>query len=332
MIAIQPKTTFIYTHHHDVEFELGREDIGPGENVLKERSLLAVNNRLHDELCDACSAELPSDPSEAHACEECVTAIFCSQDCLEQAMGSYHPAVCGNEDFEAINKDVEAKDASDALYGLLLGRAIAMAETQDVHPLDLIEVAYLWGDYTPVDETPSAFPPDFKQRARTLPWSFEHNIANPIHMLTMLDLDIFSTVDKYDFWILNTLFAKFRGVANARMNARTGRPEVAASHYRWCLANHSCAPNVTWEWGGEIKLWVRDGEKGEVVKWGEGRCASDGRWRGGIKAGDEILNHYCDVGLNVEDRREWAAGALGGMCMCERCVWEADHEAAVSQP
>lgn len=44
---------------------------------------------------------------------------------------------------------------------------------------------------------------------------------------------------------------------------------------------------------------------------------------GGIKAGEEILNHYCDVDLPVQQRREWAHGSLGGWCMCERCRDEA---------
>ncbi len=141
--------------------------------------------------------------------------------------------------------------------------------------------------------------------------------------------------------------AKYRGVASAKMNPRTGMPEVCAVHWRWCLANHSCAPNVRWEWpasksneaskevrseegeeeeekeeeekeeeeGGCMALVVRGGD--EVVQWGPRRTRE-----GGIKKGQEILNHYCDVDLPVEARREWAAGALGGVCVCERCVWE----------
>lgn len=42
----------------------------------------------------------------------------------------------------------------------------------------------------------------------------------------------------------------------------------------------------------------------------------------GIRADEEILNHYCDIGLDVKQRRGWARGALGGLCLCERCVWE----------
>ena len=133
------------------------------------------------------------------------------------------------------------------------------------------------------------------------------------------------------------------------MNERTGVPEVAGVHWLWSLANHSCAPNVKWEWErGGMGFVSRGG--GEVVRWGPGRhqeqqpspppppheqpreqgeeegveddTEEQGRWKGGLAAGEEVLNHYCDVDLDVLARREWAVGALGGWCLCERCVWE----------
>lgn len=70
---------------------------------------------------------------------------------------------------------------------------------------------------------------------------------------------------------------------------------------------------------------ARGGE--EVVRWG-GKKDEDGNEarRGGISKGEEVLNHYCDVELPVGTRREWAVGALGGVCVCERCVWEEGQE------
>ena len=61
-----------------------------------------------------------------------------------------------------------------------------------------------------------------------------------------------------------------------------------------------------------MRLWCREKRVGGL--------------RGGIKAGEEILNHYCDVDLKVQERREWARGSLGGWCMCERCRREAAVE------
>lgn len=97
------------------------------------------------------------------------------------------------------------------------------------------------------------------------------------------------------------------------MNSSTGHPEVAAIHPLWCLANHDCDPNVQWEWGARMHLWCRD----KRILHHE----SDG-----IEAGEEILNHYCDINLNVRERREWAQGSLGGWCQCDRCRQETKAE------
>ncbi|KAL8767974.1 MAG: hypothetical protein Q9209_005645 [Squamulea sp. 1 TL-2023] len=294
-----------------------KEDIAPHETVLQERSLLTANNRLHDPLCDACSAPLPpisTFQEPLPTCPECDDIIFCSETCYSLATTLYHPAVCGKPDLEAIAKDPSPLAATNALYLLLLGRTYALAETQNIHPLDLTETKYLWGDFTP-----PSLPGQEQEHARQLPFTFEDNILAPLHLLMKMDIDIFASLATTDTWIISTLFAKFRGVASARMDPRTGMPEVCAVHPMWCLANHSCAPNVKWEWSGDIKFEARGGE--DVVRWGD----DDGK-EGGIKKGEEVLNHYCDIDLMVKERREWAAGALGGNCVCERCMWEEAEE------
>jgi hypothetical protein len=296
-----------------------KEDIEPGETVLFEHSLLAANNRLKETLCDACSTELPplADNSPVVGCPECDDIMFCNEECLTRAQEEYHPAVCDKE-VETVAKDVDPKEKTSALYLHLLARSLAMAATQEVHPLELSEVKYIWGDFLPsranaVPHSLNAPPPPIW----TLPFSFQYNIAGPLHVLEKMDIDIYTTLADYDLWVLNTLYSKFRGTASARVNYRTGHPEVAAVHPLWCLANHDCDPNVQWEWGGRMNLWCREKRY-------------DGR-PGGIKAGEEILNHYCDIELKVFDRREWAKGSLGGWCMCNRCRTEAAGEVVNGQ-
>ncbi|KEY65792.1 hypothetical protein S7711_10076 [Stachybotrys chartarum IBT 7711] len=288
------------------------EDIQPGETVLEEYSLLTANNRLKDAVCDACSSELPPLGSENQAvsCDECSDTIFCSEYCFQEAKERYHPAVC-DKDVDAIAKDPDAFEADETLYLLLLSRLLAMAEHQELHPLDVREVKYIWGDFVPsrtndINVSPKAGPPP----EWTLPFSFKYNIETPLHVLEKMDVDIFASLARYDLWVLNTLYAKFRGTASARKNPRDGRPDVAAVHPYWCLANHDCNPNVAWAWGGKMVLSAR--EKRVV-----------GGQPGGIKSGEEILNHYCDIDLPVAQRREWARGSLGGWCMCKRCRDEA---------
>ncbi|CAH0026848.1 unnamed protein product [Clonostachys rhizophaga] len=288
-----------------------KEDIAPGEAVLREYSLLTANNRLKDPVCDACSSDLPPLGSEQEAvnCDECYDTVFCSQDCHDQAQERYHPSVC-EKDVDAIAKDPEAFEAGETLYLLLLSRVLALAAHQEIHPLEVREVRFIWGDFVPsrfndINPSPNAGPPP----EWTLPFSFKYNIETPLHVLEKMDVDIYTTLAKYDLWVLNTLYAKFRGTASARKSLRDGRPDVAAVHPYWCLANHDCNPNVTWEWGGHMVLWA----KKERI----------GGKEGGIKADEEILNHYCDINLPVQQRREWALGSLGGWCMCQRCRDEA---------
>ncbi|EXM36356.1 SET domain [Fusarium oxysporum f. sp. vasinfectum] len=289
-----------------------KEDIAPGEVVLKEYSLLTANNRLKDSICDACSSDLPplGSENEPVSCPECYDTVFCTQYCFDQAMERYHPAVC-EKDVDAIAKDPDAFEADQTLYLLLLSRVLAIAAHEEVNPLDVREVKYIWGDFVPtrtndINVSPNAGPPP----EWTLPFSFKYNIETPLHVLEKMDIDIYSSLAENDLWVLNTLYAKFRGTASARKNPRDGRPDVAAVHPYWCLANHDCDPNVTWEWGGRMVLEAR---KERVV----------GGRPGGIKKGEEILNHYCDVNLPVQQRREWARGSLGGWCMCKRCRDEA---------
>ncbi|KAL1999707.1 hypothetical protein VTN02DRAFT_4138 [Thermoascus thermophilus] len=324
-----------------VSIQLGlfaKEDIAPGEILLRESSLLTATNRLHDDLCDACNGPLP-DLSSAHppvACEGgCADTVFCSRACHDRAQEVYHAAVCGQDGLETIGRDIQdPTDKADYLYLLLLGRAIAMAATQEVHPLELPEVKYIWGDFhdladadAPTEEEKDGLQlPWESDPAASLPFSFQLNVLQPTRILEEMGLDPFATLPFYDTWVLNTLYAKFRGTASGRLSTWDGGPEVCAVHPLWCLANHSCDPNVRWEWGGEITFVARSEAERAVWKGKEGGDAHGESRRGGIRKGEEILNHYCDIGLDVQERREWARGALGGMCLCERCVWEASLE------
>lgn len=239
------------------------------------------------------------------------------------------------------------------LYFLLIARCIMMAETRAQNPLAMEEMMWLWGEFLPT--------PDFhgdehgssthqKHQARqaskedvrtkhTLPYSLHHSLRLPFEFFTTLllsrpDCAPYSShwLRNYDWWILQTLYAKFRGVADAKQSTWDGKAESAGVFGLWCLANHSCAANLNWEtWragkerGGERVFEVRDAIWRPPVKMGEGAGGLKEEWRG-IKKGDEIWNHYTDT--REEDfrvRRGRLREVLGGECMCKRCIWEEEH-------
>ncbi|KAJ4989802.1 Wd tetratricopeptide repeat domain-containing protein [Stagonosporopsis vannaccii] len=306
-----------------------KEDIAPGEEVLNEKSLLTAVSRLHDVYCDACSTTLPESGADKNilSCDECDEVFFCSEECHDLAQDTYHPSICG---VSVDQGKVPAREAADSLYSILLVRALALAETQDLHPLELKELRYIWGDYHGTDLDTAwqnccdgEHVDAFAGAPRTLPFSFNNNIIKPLHLLEKMDVNIFTQSFRYDTWVFNTIYAKLRGTASAQQGL-DGRPEIGAVHPMWCLANHSCDPNVAWEWQGTMKFWTRE----KLVDW-KGRDPSKGP---GLKKGEEVFGHYCDVRLPVKERREWAVGALGGDCMCPRCVWEEAEQRRLEIP
>ena len=302
---------------------------------------------------------------------------------------------CDNEatDLEDIGRQ-KSDEREEELYLQLAFRAIEMAERQNKHPLDLDEVKWLWGDFTDTPHKRSLpwslkynviFPLQFlntMMASHQEDWHESHQDdedeeeKNDVRSDEDHDTDpkkirpsryqpyTLHHLSHYDWWVLNTLSSKFRAVASARQSSWDGTPEAAGVHWRWCLANHSCAPNVGWVWAGvgseglvtrvggggggegegaeegnvdgymrlivrKERVWVRpDGSnivKGETKKGSGEEEKQEEQWEG-IKAGEEILSHYCDIELPLQERRLWAKASLGGVCMCERCRYEETGE------
>ncbi|KAL1971767.1 hypothetical protein VTN31DRAFT_1855 [Thermomyces dupontii] len=317
-------------------FQLGvfaKEDLAPGEVILRELSVLTATSLLHDLRCDACSGPLPEPPTTSSsasddpvvprsvACDGCEDVIFCSQQCHDIAQEAYHAALCGREELESFGKEVDDSNRVGYLYFLLLARAIAMAATQDIHPLELSEIKYIWGDFHPYIEEEIA-EDDIQlgsEKSEPLPFSFQLHIVQPFRLLEAMGLDPFVCLERYDTWVLNTLYAKFRGVASGHLSRWDGRPDLCCVHPLWGLANHSCDPNVRWEVKGDTTFIVRKPE--ERVTW-ESKPSEELQRHEGIRKGEEIMSHYCDVDLDLPRRRRWARNILGGDCVCPRCLWE----------
>ncbi|KIX05383.1 uncharacterized protein Z518_06255 [Rhinocladiella mackenziei CBS 650.93] len=333
-----------------------KRDLSPGSTILEERSVLTAIRPHGEALCDACAANMESiHPEDRFYCTGC-NIPFCSEACYLAAKRKYHtsndeddetdegyppanspfcPGTHGNEDIHILGRAEGSTTPEWDLYFLLLSRTMQMAETQKVHPLDLFEIKYLWGDFSPVPELGNR---PAQSGPKTLPYCVRHHVELPLQWFEVLmhsreECRPYSAhwLKKYDWWIIQTLFAKFRGVADAQQSTWTGKPEVAAVHPLWCLANHSCNPNVTWKPSGVRSL--------TVVKeriWQPGGSENNVEWTG-IKAGEEIWNHYTDIHeKDFRRRRDRLQAVLGGDCRCERCTveaslaeWHHDENAAV---
>ncbi|CAK7266021.1 hypothetical protein SEPCBS119000_001811 [Sporothrix epigloea] len=325
-----------------------KEPIAAGEVVLRESSLLSACNRQTAAACDVCSSDISgtddktdgtySSVDSTISCSKC-DAMFCGEECYERALGAYHPPDCRWKDIAYVFEEWSPRVDDDVLYLLLVTRVLTMAKRQNCHPLELKEVKHLWGDFVPAaTNTHNAaslhhldpYSPEvvamaaaggYAPAAWSLPFNYNDNISTPLRLMEELGLYTNKSLPEMGVWVANTLYAKLRATASARKSRQEGPPDVAAVHPLWSLANHDCDPNVTWEWDGCMVLRAKE----ERVQLAEDKAA--GRTRpGGIAAGQEILNHYCDVNLPVQQRREWASGSLGGTCMCLRCHNEAAAE------
>ncbi|KAF3220251.1 hypothetical protein TWF679_009631 [Orbilia oligospora] len=284
------------------------KDLPKDTQVFSERSILTVNNRLFDPLCDCCDG--PLDPLNTFSCDNCDDVMFCSTTCKDEATEKYHPSLCGIDiDFlfksahtrHAVANDASATASSStptkALYSLLSLRTLAMALTQDANPLEILPMKYLYG---------SSPPPPPPQKPPTLPFTFPDNILSVFHILTRLEVDPFKvSLHTFDIWHTLTIHSKILGTASARHNPTSGQPEVAALHLCYSLVNHDCEPCLMWECQSEMKF----------------------RTLREVKKGEEVRDCYTDPRIESwKKRREWLMGSLGGGCRCGRCIRESEAD------
>ena len=286
--------------------------------IEKEEEVQPENHETYT--CDLCVQ------SEAEL-DEVVVPVWCSKHCRDSAMAKYHPALCSRP-IAPFHRAAQSAPPSTGLttgsqpggnvYALLMMKAFAMALCQGVHPLDLEEVKYLYG-VPPVEEG------DLR-----IGWGWEENVRGAVGILEALGIDVFdgqwrprnhphstdtataATPEWWNTWVVNTLIAKFRGVASGRQDA-SGNTEAAAAHTLYSLTNHDCAPSAAWQCSGIVKF--RGIGDGEIA----------------VRQGEEVKISYCDVRLGYRERRAWMMGCLGGCCMCERCLSEerGEEQAAV---
>ncbi|KAH0848816.1 hypothetical protein FOPE_02996 [Fonsecaea pedrosoi] len=239
-----------------------KKQLAPGATILRERSVLTAIRPHGEAVCDACAADMEDiDRGDRRYCVGC-NIPFCSEECQRAANERYHhpneedyetdegyppaeapfcPGSSGNDDLHTLGRAESSTTPEWDLYFLLLSRTLQLAETQKLHPLDLFETKYLWGDFSP---TPEVIDLPLKSGPKSLPYSVRHHVELPLQWFEVLMHSrercrpySATWLKKYDWWIIQTLFSKFRGVADAQQSTWTGK---GVGEARFAVANHMC--------------------------------------------------------------------------------------------
>lgn len=251
--------------------------------------------------------------------ENDVVTPFCSKECLSNAQSLYHTpeSLCGT-DWEWLHRDIHSsggrsnppsgpensefgydgskdennveylrsvsstnEDVEDdsAMYALLLLKTFGMAIKQNIHPLNLPEVKWLYGaGLRTEDSLHDENKPDL------VDFSFHQNVVIPHMLLDALDIPLIPvpafwdseyeigpdancyslnklykaplSLTYLDTWVTLTLLNKFKSVASLSVRTTITNPNhpvnmavttvIPAVHPIYSLTNHNCDPNVYW--------------------------------------------------------------------------------------
>ncbi|KAI5781908.1 hypothetical protein EDC01DRAFT_665325 [Geopyxis carbonaria] len=284
-----------------------KEGDAPVEIMKEEKPVESIKAKEDLFTCPTC-LDPPEDSDDEYEEEDYIIPTYCSSYCLEQAQKHYHSVFCHNPKLAQIYRTIHASPSTygSTVYALLLLKSFALALNRKAHPLNLEETRYLYG----VPPTPPG------RSDSTIVWTFEDNILRPIRMLEALPgVNIFTQLDMWEPWVINTLLTKFRKICSGRLAPGTGKTEAAAAHTLFSMVNHCCEPNVEWSCQGILYFRGRGKDEGATR---ERKVA--------VRKGQELNSSYCDINLEYKERREWMMGCLGGVCVCERCVKEETEE------
>ncbi|CAF3264923.1 unnamed protein product [Rotaria socialis] len=265
---------------------IAREKITRKEKILDEPGIF-INNGLYGPKCNYCnnivsaSKEKPVDIDKT-ACAKCEER-FCSVQCCELALKTYHQAICGRDISEIMEYVARGRTCSSLLH-LFAFRVLAMAVQSNKHPLEMSVVKYLSAG-----------------TKQNVPWNIYYSYLLYLSMLKTLGLCQYRDIDKFDFWVYYTLQNKLQcnvfGEYKAPQQPENGKLLIFNS-----FLNHSCAPNA---------VYFKDRHAHQVVV----ACED-------IEKYQQVFISYIDPNCPVSKRQQLFEGTFGFTCACERCVHE----------
>ncbi|UJR06794.1 hypothetical protein I4U23_011081 [Adineta vaga] len=266
---------------------IARKTIKSKERILDETGIF-VNNGLYGPKCNYCNSILSTSTNKSNeihktTCRECGER-FCSVDCLQSAMETYHKTLCGR-DISHIVEFVARGISCSSLIHLFVLRLLAIAVQNKQHPLEINAVKYL-----------------AKGVKEVVPWDIYQSYFMYLDLLKILGLCPYRDIDKFDFWIYYTLRNKLLpnvfGEYKAPMKPANGKLFPFSSFF-----NHSCVSNV-------IYITSRNAHQVIVAR------------KEGIEKNQQVFISYIDPDRPFIERQQLFQITYGFVCRCERCVRE----------
>ena len=177
-------------------------------------------------ICENCYGSIPTRWTKQHVLSDCCNTSYCSAECREMALTSYHQVLCG-QNFDWLYQESRKKLQQFALNGPMWLRILATCVQSKAHPLDHPSIARL----TPLHDKMGRL------------WTFSNNIATPIRILKQLGVDPMMDF-RYDTWVLQTIWT--RVINNQEEHTTPDGRQVRAISPLYSFFNHSCEPNVGW--------------------------------------------------------------------------------------
>lgn len=240
-----------------------------------------MNNGLYGPKCNYCNIRLFHTDRQS-TCKECGQQ-FCSVDCYQSALDSYHKAVCG-KDFSEIMSYVARGFSSSSMLPLVILRIMAIAIQNNQHPLEVAGVKYL---------TTGA--------NKTTPWDIYRSYGFYLELLKALKLCPYREIARFDFWVYYTLTNKL--ICNLFAEYAAPRKPANGKLFPFTsFFNHSCRPNA---------MPIQDRHARQVI------VATEQ-----IEKDKQVLIAYCDTNLPVLQRQALFQTSFGFVCKCTRCIAE----------
>jgi hypothetical protein len=266
----------------DVLGMFAARNIKQGEGILLDRTATGACGTIESGGCDNCFGHVKSVSVQVSCC----TAIYCSTECRDLAMTTYHKILC-KQNFSWLQEPAgELRHNGSPLRPLLMLRFMAtcIQAGSEKHPLDHPLVARLQplANCSHVDV-----------------FTYTESIITPIKILQQLGVDVFAN-HNFDTMIWHTIWTRIANNKAGSPDPRHGFIDEISPHLP--LFNHSCEPNVEWMRGdGSTTIWFS--AKKEINK------------------NEELFSSYLAVeGMTLAERTEMLWPWFEGPCLCSKCA------------